>query len=284
MEQELINAYKWQRERSNNAKLHQRRSAVAAWSALKQARLDVLSKTSRYPGNQQFKRNKPFESGGYKLEWMEQPEHFGLRFVGYADEIATRNYGYGGGIDHTGWYTRHEDYYETLRGAVFQLPARNGRPVYVAGYVEMEGDKPINGNSAAICLSSIVYGEESHEKEHISYDEAARECARVADSIAKEVAETQREYDEAWQNGQRYSDLGEEVAEMRKHCLALIKEIKAQGKAFAPAICETLKAHVSSYVRDIQEAREKREKLKDAVYNWQYAAFNEGAGEKVFSL
>ena len=268
MNKELLTAYRHHREK--------RRRATEALSL---ARKDVAAKTPRYAGGQQYKRNNQFTIGGHTLEWMEQPANFGLRFVGYADEVCKRNYAYNGEIDHTGWYS-DDMQYQTLRGAVFQLPARNGQSVYVAGYVEQENRKPINGDSAAIDLSRLFYGEPSEDG--ASYITAAREAARAADAIAERVAEKEREYAEVWRKGSDYAELGEEVAAARKSCLALIAEIKAQGKAFSPAICDTLKAHVSSYVRDIQKAREKRESLKSDCYHWQYAAFNEGAGETVF--
>src|SRR5690606_9843007 len=60
--------------------------------------------------------------------WCEDTKDAGLRFVGFADELAPR------AIMHKGWYANLDGSGEVYRGAVWQLPARGGQCIYVAGF------------------------------------------------------------------------------------------------------------------------------------------------------
>lgn len=186
--------------------------------------------------------------------WIENPSQ-GLRDKGFADEQGLRS------IDHKGWFV-DDLQSDVYRGQVFQLPAHKGKERFLAAFADPYND-------AAYIDFSTVY-------------DCAEDAARAADSMAEYTAEEERNYSEAYHQGSRYADLGAEVKESRSRCLALIREIKAQGKAFSPAICDTLKAHVRSYISDIKDAREKRDGLKNSTWTRYYAAFNEGAGEQIF--
>src|SRR5690554_4252161 len=77
--------------------------------------------------------------------WCEDTAAAGLRFVGFADELVQF-----GAIDHKGWYTDPDGFGEVYRGAVWQLPARNGQCLYVAGFVD-----PCNEGAALIDFDPI---------------------------------------------------------------------------------------------------------------------------------
>lgn len=101
-----------------------------------------------------------------------------FRFVGFADEV--------GPIDHTGWFGDDEGTgFHTCRGVVYQIPARNGEPVYLAGY---EWGESAHGKRFASGGGSIEYGGRGDTYE------SKEEAARAADSLAEYAAEREREY------------------------------------------------------------------------------------------
>lgn len=204
------------------------------------------------------------DKGGAR--WCEELDACGLRFVDYADKIIR--------LDHTGWYSdSFQD--ETLRGAVLQFPARAGRARYVAAY-----EDKLNPGSYLVDLSEIFIGQPGGDNG--DDEQAKRDAARAADGFAEDRAEKSREYDESWQAGREYADLGESIAADRKAALELIAEIKA-SRPLRPAICATLRAQVKSLRNDIAKARAKRTKLADNVWREYRAAFNDGAGGPVLA-
>lgn len=177
--------------------------------------------------------------GSDSMRWIEQPESVGLRFVGYADEIIER-------MRHTGWFTdNYQD--ETARGAVYQLPARDGKPRYVYGYNDMY-------NEGAACLSFDI----TADKE---------DAARWADNITERMAIESREDCAKFQAEQRLEEIADELTESRQGTLALISEIKAKRKVFgldvgSIHICAALRVQVSQTLVSIAQLREERDKLK----------------------
>lgn len=103
-----------------------------------------------------------------------------FRFVGFADEVD-------GGPDHTGWYAdEYRDGSTMMRGAVFQIPARDGSPLFLAGYEWGEGTGK-RFTSGGGCIEYGGRGDTYESKE---------EAARAADSLAEYAAEVEREYQE----------------------------------------------------------------------------------------
>lgn len=154
-------------------------------------------------------------NGHYRF--VENTDAGGLRWVGWADEIAP-----GRAIDHNGWFTdpRGEFSDEILRGAVWQLPARNGRAQYVHGYVD-----PHNDGAALVCFDIdegdrgvCEYGKE----------DAAITAAYCADRVAELTAESEREYRLKEDAAQRAEELRGEAAELRESLCAEIKEQRAR--------------------------------------------------------
>jgi len=130
----------------------------------------------------------------------------GLRFVGFADELAPRT------IQHKGWYTHPYDDGEVYRGAVWQLPARNGECLYVAGFIDPYND------SAALIDFDTIRGEPDDDK-------IKAEAAYRADAIARIHAEHEREYQEKWEAARRVRDLLEDICDARRQHTALIRAI-----------------------------------------------------------
>ncbi len=138
--------------------------------------------------------------------WCEDTAAAGLRFVGFADELAPR------AIGHTGWHTVTVGSGEVYRGAVWQLPARGGQCLYIAGFVD-----PYN-KSAALIDFKPIYGEP---------DDAGLGlyAAHRADEIARIHAERERAYQEKWEAAQRVRSLLEDICDARREHTALIRAI-----------------------------------------------------------
>jgi hypothetical protein len=232
MNSELIAAYKYHRNRN-----------FLAHHALARARADILAGTRRFTGQfawkNKFNINQPHATYGHKLlRWIETPSEL-WRFTGTAYDIA-RGEGYGRDYPR-GWYTRHDDYDETTSGVVYQLPARNGVPQYIAGYSDP------NDNGADLSFDETF--------------EDKMEAARAANRLAELMAEESRAYDEAWQAGNRFADLGREVQELRRDLLATIREAKQAAKTLRgtfPALCETIQASIQETLTEIRNLRGKR--------------------------
>lgn len=240
-----------------------RQSGVYASVALERARQSLKGLFPRHGSN----IGAPFGNG---LRWVERPEDVGLRFVGFADEVAPRR------VDHTGWFTREDGYAsgEMLRGAVYQLPARGGKARYVAGYQEIG----FGGDGAVVAFGEIFEGERGgNEYRCDGGEDAARDAARRADRIADIMAEEARDWDAAWQAGAQWAGLGEVIQDARRATLAILKERRAV--ALPPAMCGAVRARVESLLEEIRDAREKRKEL--AAGYWERGAFNEGAGAAV---
>src|SRR5690606_18409162 len=100
---------------------------------------------------------------------------------------------------------------DVYRGAVWQLPARNGQCLYVAGFAD-----PCNKGAALIDFDPI-YGTPG--------DGSETEAAYRADEIARIHAEREREYQEKWQAAQRVRDWLEDICAARRQHTALIRAI-----------------------------------------------------------
>src|SRR6218665_522009 len=149
---------------------------------------------------------------GDGLRWVERPGDAGLRFVGFADELT--------GARHTGWYadsTEGASGY-LYRGAVYQLPAHRGRARYVSAYASS-----LNEGPAAIAFGEIFIGEPGFSEADADHYCAHRDASRWADRIAEIEAEKARDWDEAWQAGAKWRDLGDEVAATRRDALELLR-------------------------------------------------------------
>ncbi len=164
--------------------------------------------------------------------WVENVHEAGLRFVGYADEIL--------GLRHTGWNTDPWGDWGVLRGAVWQLPARDGSAVYVHGYEDTE-----NKGSALVCFD-VQYGEPGGSE--YDHEQAGRDAARCADSMAEYAAEKERDYQATESAKIRADELRDEAREMRA------------------SLCDTIRTVRESISDLLSEARE----LEDDPYSLFY--------------
>lgn len=168
--------------------------------------------------------------------WCEDTENAGLRFVGFADELAPH------AIKHKGWYTDPDGFDgEVYRGAVWQLPARGGQCIYVAGFAD-----PNNEGAALIDFEPIL---------------TISKAAYRADDTARIHAEREREYQqEKWRAAQRVRDLLEDICDARRAHTALIRAIWTGERD--DAIGARLRAECRDAVR---KARREIEAITDEI-------------------
>ena len=278
---DLLAAYRMFRQR-----IHGRAGyweVITAASALDLARRDVAAGKKRYPASRTGIQFNPAATEGADIgaRWVEHAAP-SLRFAGYADELAGRS------VDHKGWY---RDTFQdgTLRGAVYLLPGRNGETLAVPGYAD-----PCNDGAAFLDFGNI--------QRDIDGDAAKRSAALAADSLAERHAESEREYDTAWQAGSQWSDKGAEIAEARKAALADLatrRTIRADMSRVGVPLdsrewrraCAMVADRVRQAIDTIAELRAEREKLASGDYDSLIFypspalrdAFNEGAGQTVLA-
>lgn len=188
---------------------------------------------------------EPKNMHGYRgVRWVENAS-CGLRLVGFADKLA-KDAGCWRRIDHKGWYTDDDGSSgEVLRGIVYALPGRHGKPLYVYGY-----DDPRNKDCALLCFDEPT--------------DVLLDAAIAADQFAEVFAAAEREYNEAWQAGRRYTDLDEEIKDTRSTALKLGEEMRAAVKFYGrkpPTICAALREKFMELYRSIQKMRKERAEL-----------------------
>jgi len=265
MSESLLSAYRFHRNAGRSARV-----------ALGAARHDVVSGTKRYP--QSFGWNPPFTARGAKaMRWLEKPAECGLRFVGYASDLA--------GLRHDGWYVDNGQS-SIVRGVVFQLPARYGKPLFVAGY-----DDADNGEANAGGPVALDFGDTTDDQ---------NTAARWADQIAEWHAESEREYQAACAAGNRWAEIGQEIKQVRGEIRAAISQFR-KARAFVgeaagatyDRLCQIIRSDVADDLKTVRELRASREKLAagDHVSDWLPGwnthdaacrdAFNEAAGAAV---
>lgn len=285
MHESLVNAFRYHRHGKRTGVAH----AVPASRAIELARLDVANGKTRYESSARDSGYGPVfqASGATAMRFVEKPSAAGLRFVGYAGKLAR--------LDHNGWYIDN-DQNETLQGVVFQLPGRDGKPLFVAGY-----DEPCNGaadSDGPVCLDfGDIFEGDASESDNPANLSAAIDAAGIADQLAEWMAEYEREYQAAACAGFRYGELGETIEAERKRVLMLLddrKRARALGDAAKfPTICATIRERVAESLERIAEARRERGKLASGDYCSEWLpgfsifdrrlcdAFNESAGKAV---
>lgn len=234
---------------------YHRQRGITASLAYRYARADMAANKPRHRtlGRDAMRGGADFKIGSERVFWCECPNDY-LRRVGFADDVWREQNNRMPRDIHSGWFLEDDGSNEKARGVVFQLPARKGETRFLYGVAD-----PFNDGPAILSLDVVS---------------DVTDAARWADQLAERYAEDERDRNRAWRAGQRFAELGDDIAEHRRDCLALIREIKAQGKTFGAAICEVLRDHVESHLRDIRKARDTRAELESSYGH--VDAFNEG--------
>lgn len=198
---------------------------------------------------------KPFAAYGEKaMRWIENPSACGLRRIGEAHDIID--------MRHKGWYL--DDFQdETARGVVYQLPGRKHHARYLAGY-------ETSYEREAVCLSMEIY-ESDDRRDGTFYrydcdDDAKRDAARAADSIAERMAEESREWYEANDNGRAARKKVSESVTIGTQCLVRLRRIRREFLSRREALADGVSYHATrNHIRKlVREAR-------DLCMEWQEA-------------
>jgi hypothetical protein len=255
------------------------RRMPAAWS-LQQARDLVAAGKGRtwcstfYPYCPNGDWGKPDCAGGDLCRWVERAGDQVSRRRSFADEVIR--------LDHTGWFA-DADGFTTHRGVIFQLPAKDGKERFLAGYVEMEsargGPREVNDGSALVC-------------DDVFSDKVA--AARWADRLAERSAENAREESEAWQAGREWSDCGGRIEEIRSEVMGLTaaarvarRDVPDTTSPHIKTLCGAIRDKVSSLLSERGKMMDRRRELSEPYgYSYNIArglwmSFNDGAGERV---
>ncbi len=237
-------------------KYHRQRGRNAA-DALRLAREDIAEGKKRYP-RAGSAWNPPWSAFGESaMRWIENPSECGLRFVGYADDLTRLN--------HTGWYT-DESQCQTVRGIVYQLPARKGSPLFVCGYADPDnGTEGREWSNPAALSMDVIHGESGYFSTSPRDNPDAADAGRMADRITEIMADSAREYDEVNRARHDFEDCGTEIIETRRAALALIADIKRIMRACSitngSAACLALRETLTRKLNYIRAQRGQRETL-----------------------
>ena len=153
----------------------------------------------------------------------------GLRLAGDAAEI----------LRHAGNWRAERDWYTDmhqiaiLKSAVLQLPARDGAPRYIPATYCTDWD-------GATCYP-------------LDWHDTKEAAAYAAARYAEEEAEQNREFYARDQAEQGTVAAREEIHRINADALALVREIKKQGRTFSPAICQALRGRLLELMRDRRE-------------------------------
>jgi hypothetical protein len=254
-------------------------SGLVSQMALAKAREDIAQGKSRYcsaiytSGIASPYRREP----GAAL-FIESVSDIGARFMAYSDDIWR-------GLNHAGWYA---DTFQDLiyRGAVLQIPGRKGHMRFIAAYEES-----CNGGYVLDLSRKAVFSDLADSCLTPADSDAARDCASVANSFAESAAEKARDYDTAWQAGVQWFELGQEIREIRKEALSLIRDAKRKCDALQKdsPLWRAVRDTLDGFLGAIRDARSQRQTLAGGDHSEfgfypsadLRAAFNDGAQETV---
>ena len=141
--------------------------------------------------------NPPWENT--QNRWIENTELAGLRQTSLKCD---------------GWYV--DDYGDIVQAAVWQLPGRNGKPIFVSGYKDF-----YNEGAALIDFDCFIDDE--------------RGAINRANGMAENYADQQREHNAAYQREQEIDELKSNISSELKRGIAIIQDAKRIRKA----LCET---------------------------------------------
>jgi hypothetical protein len=218
-ESALLDAFRYHRRRSCHRVAREGLISSAmtpAFAALRLAREDVAKNVKRYSPKTFHVNSRVGAADANGARWIEDPSDCGFRLVGSSFDVIGDHRGA------TGYYVDAERIGETIRGEVWQLPARKGRAVYVAAVTDAFNEKP---RRVYLRKADLEFGEVGGSPWGED-DGAKRGAARFADGRAGREAEEARDYDSAWSAGSMWRDRKDERDSIRREALALVKEIR----------------------------------------------------------
>lgn len=157
-------------------------------------------------------------------------------------------------LDHTGWYT---DAFQgnLIVGHVVKLRCPKG-VLYIPATREDDGDVAFYLRDAVLVEKG---GSDSYANEG-EHEDARREVAKTADHYAEKEAEQMREEDVKYQAEQRIETLRDEIHDINKQALALLRSRKDNG--FDEAQRDGLARELSAFLDERTERFIEIEKLE----------------------
>ena len=164
-----------------------------------------------------------------------------FRDTGASDDIVRS-------IRHWGWYTDREFCDATYRGNVWQLPARKGHMLFIAGYCENEGSGYVVLDAHRGKLRLYATAEDAaqagdelariHAEHECDYQERWR-AERNAEDALTDSRETVTELLAAWREQRNIGTLGTRL------CADLRKRLIAAREAFREALSSLMEARAA---------------------------------------
>lgn len=252
-------------------------SAESACYALHRARLAVANGTDSSYGPDSIwaglggSDGATFEAHGEsRCRWFENPESRGLRFLGLAHDVGKAGNAYlRDAVDHRGWYLDSDRLGETIAGVVYQLPGRDGRARYLAGYADPHNTDS-DGRGPA-CLSLEVFAGERLDSSWDN-DSVIRDAARRGDSMAESYASDERDYQDARLAGVGARELAQEALEACARWTQAVKAARAVyrnrnriNRADARLLFKAQADSARDYCQEFLEARKAARDARDAA-------------------
>lgn len=174
-----------------------------------------------------------------RYRWIENASR-GLRIVGAShDIIRTRD-------RHTGWYIDNfQD--ETVCGYVLALPGRNRKPFYAPAIKD-----PCNPDCYVIDFHNA-----SSDKE---------ETARIADGMAEQYAEREREYQAKEAATEAIAQARDDICYARGIVRQLVRDLRTAGHALPPSTRETVRLRIRALRESVHAMHKRIEELTSNPY------------------
>lgn len=169
-------------------------------------------------------------------------------------------------LRHTGWFTDH-DGSETAIGTVSVL--RLGKWAYaVPGYTHSSMASNTLRFDDAQRIPAKEAWDNTGDKFAVTeaFEDIMRDVAHAADHLAQKYAEDCKEGDTEALAESRIEQYRDDIATAREAIKELIQEIRQHGKAFSPAICNTLRKKLRDEWQCVQDWREGIKELTKSPY------------------
>lgn len=193
-------------------------------------RNNVARPFKKQPSAMRWSDDKPYNHAGRAL-YIDSLAATGWRETGDAADIL-RSAGGWRAADNCNWYADN-DQMAVIKSAVLQLPAREGLARYIPATYCTDWD-------GATCYPLDWY-------------DTPEEAARAAASYAETEAEQSREFYAKDQAERDIEDARADIHRINAEALALVREIKLQGRPFSPAICKALRGQLLEFIADRRE-------------------------------
>jgi len=161
---------------------------------------------------------------GTEFRWVENLSHYFRNITPSHDIIK---------LNHTGWFTDNDNN-ETCHGLVLQLPARDGKEIYLCGV-----NDPNNDDAGFVAFRKCEWADNKED------------AARWADRMAERYAESEREHDAKFHAEQDIEQARERIVAIRLDLRSLITSTRES--VLKPRVCEAVRDQMKSLREESHE-------------------------------